>query len=385
VLDTKYEGAVAVNVWPGYAVLITRKTGERRVELGPKMVLLEYDETLMPLSLSTGRPKTDAKHFHTAYLRVQNNQVGDIVTVETKDLVKVNVEISYRVNFEGTSPEDQQKWFNVEDYVKILTDHCRSRLRNEAKRHGIQEFYTNTIDLVRNTILGAPAEGKRTGLIFVENGMRVYDVEILNVMIEDPTVARLLIGAQEVALSGAIKISAAEEEADRTEKMEELKRRAIDEKQKTSIKEAEVDKATVGRVLEQRMAEAQLEFVVVQGQQKVQDSILVFDQKTQEQKIELNRKNATQEIERLQAETSEYVKRINAVNGDMIAALGQFGDKLFIEKLVEAVGPLALAQGVTTIDVFNQVFKGTPFEGAVSALASRPYKDKVLTANTRKM
>jgi major vault protein len=379
VLDTKYEGAVAVNIWPGYAVLVTNKTGERRVEIGPKMVLLDYDETLMPLELSTGRPKDDRNLLRTVYLRVLNNQVGDLVTVETRDLVKVNVSISYRVNFEGSSAEEQQRWFGVENYVKVLADHARSRMRNAAKRHGIQEFYTNTIDIVREAILGKIPEAggeKRSGLAFSENGMRVYDVEVLEVSIEDDHVGNLLVRAQSEALSGAIQVSAAEQAAERTKRLEALKREGIEEQEKTAEKQSEVAKKVIGRNLIKQIAEAQSEFQVAQEKQKTLDANLEANRKSEEQKIELARKNATQELERLQKETEEYVKRMGAVSNDMVAALHLFGDKLFVEKVVEAIGPMALATGVTTADIFGQVFKGTPFESVMKALAERPLKIK---------
>src|SRR5438093_8929365 len=43
-LDTKYDGVVSVDVWTGYAALLVRKNGTRRVVVGPQTVLLEYDE-----------------------------------------------------------------------------------------------------------------------------------------------------------------------------------------------------------------------------------------------------------------------------------------------------------------------------------------------------
>ena len=46
-------------MWVGYAVLVVDKQGQRRVEQGPKNLLLEYDETLEVIQLSTGTPKTD--------------------------------------------------------------------------------------------------------------------------------------------------------------------------------------------------------------------------------------------------------------------------------------------------------------------------------------
>jgi major vault protein len=268
-----------------------------------------------------------------------------------------------------------QASFDVENYVKVLADHCRSRMRNAAKRCGIQEFYTNAIDIIRDAILGeVPDGGRRPGLAFAENGMRVYDVEVLNVSIEERNVAELLVGAQKDALRGAIELSTAQQAADRTSKLEHLKRLGIDERQKTAGKEAEFAKAQIGRVLGQRLAQADADLKVATEEKKVTDVELAADREAQEQEIELARKNAAQELERLAKETEEYVKRIGAVSGEMITALQMFGDKLFVEKIVEAVGPVALATGVTTADIFSQVFKGTPFEGMMKALADRPLK-----------
>lgn len=374
VLDTKYDGAVAVNIWPGYAVLVTDKTGQRRVEIGPKMVLLEYDETLMPLELSTGRPKTDARLLRTAYLRVANNQVGDIVAVETRDLVTVDVEISYRVNFEGETSEEQQRWFSVENYVKVLADHARSRIRNAAKRYGIQEFYTDTINIVRNAVLGeTPEAGKRPGLPFAENGMRVYDVEVLNVSIKNEGVAKLLITAQSRALTGAIELSEAEETAERTKRLELLKRQQMDEREQTTTKEAELAQAAIKRNLEKLVAEAESNLQVTQERQRTADFVLEAERRSEEQQIELARKTAAQEMERLAAETAEFVRRVEAVDDNLITALQMFGDKTFVEKLVTAVGPAAVAAGITTSDLFAQIFKGTPFEKVMDALATRPF------------
>src|SRR5437899_620329 len=84
-LDTKYDGVVSVDVWTGYAALLVRKNGERRVVVGPQTVLLEYDERPMMLELSTGTPKTDERKLKTGFLRILNNSVSDSVVVETQD------------------------------------------------------------------------------------------------------------------------------------------------------------------------------------------------------------------------------------------------------------------------------------------------------------
>ncbi|MCA9495059.1 MAG: hypothetical protein KC621_34260, partial [Myxococcales bacterium] len=112
VFNTKFEGVPTVNVWVGYAVMVVDKSGNRRVEVGPRNLLLEYDETFEILELSTGRPKSTDRLLRTSFLRVLNNRVGDTCEVETADHVRITLEYSLRVNFTGES----EKWFEVENY-----------------------------------------------------------------------------------------------------------------------------------------------------------------------------------------------------------------------------------------------------------------------------
>ncbi|KKL20459.1 hypothetical protein LCGC14_2455250, partial [marine sediment metagenome] len=114
-LDTKFEGAVTMDIWNNYAVLFVRKTGDRQVLVGPTTVLLNYDENPEVLKLSKGKPKGTGTPVRTVYLRVKQNRVSDIINVQTADLVDCNVRVIYQLDFEG---DDPQKWFNVEDYVK---------------------------------------------------------------------------------------------------------------------------------------------------------------------------------------------------------------------------------------------------------------------------
>ncbi len=373
-LDTKYEGAVSVSIWPGYAVLVTDKTGNRRVEVGPKVVLLSYDESIMALELSTGRPKNDRNLLRTGYLRVVNNVVSDIVTVETRDLVTIEVEISYRVNFEGNTPGAQQKWFDVENYVQVLTDHCRSRLRNTAKRYQIRDFYTNIIDIIRDTLLGeVPEGGERKGLAFAENGMRVYDVEILDVTIRDNVVADLLVDAQSKAIAGAIRLTVAEEEATREQRLEELKRSTLEVRQETAETEALIAMSKIELDLDRRLAEVASELQVAVENLKVEEQGLTVARKRTEQQIALDKKRDAMELERLTLETTEFMRRLEAVDDTLVAAMQSFADSAMVEKIITAVGPAALAAGLTTTDLLSQVFSGTPLEGIVDSLADRPF------------
>ncbi len=183
-IDNKYDGVVSIDVWTGYAVNVISKSGNRKVVLGPITYLMEYDETLEVLSLSTGKPKTASCLLHTVYLQTNNNKVSDRVELQTKDFVTVWVEVSYCVDF---LPEYQEKWFRVENYVKYLCDRMKSLLKREAKNYSIEKFYADASDIIRNVVLDLKNSEnlQKEGRIFQENGMWVHDVEILSVRAEE--------------------------------------------------------------------------------------------------------------------------------------------------------------------------------------------------------
>lgn len=235
-LDTKYDGAVLLNVWPNYAVQIVNKTGERHVVEGPKVIMLEYDETLEVLELSTGKPKSDKSLMKTTYLQTQNNIVSDIVTVETKDLVTVEVLISYKVNFDG----DNKNWFKVSDYVKLLTQHMRSLIRNVVKKQSVEEFNDKATDIIRDIILGESKDGKRTGRLFTENGMKIYDVEVLNVKIGDSLISDMLISNQHDIVSQNLRIKKLQKELEYEKESQNILRKKYEEQGLTSVKKKEV-------------------------------------------------------------------------------------------------------------------------------------------------
>jgi len=279
-LDTKYEGAVLLNIWPNYAVQVVNKSGERKVVQGPKVVMLQYDETLEKLELSSGKPKTDHDLVPTVYLQTKNNIVSDIIKVETKDLIEVDVRISYRVDFEG----DEKKWFNVSDYVKLLTQHMRSVVRNAVKKITIEEFNDNATDIIRDTILGPVAktgEPKvKRGRSFDENGMKIYDVEVLNIEIGDEEIDDMLRENQHSTVEQNLKIIGLKKNLEFEKQQQEFQRQTLDEKLKTSNKQTEVELQELANVTsvnkkreEDTAATTKLQLSNESGNQKTLDEI----------------------------------------------------------------------------------------------------------------
>lgn len=371
-LDTKYDGAVTVVVWTGYAVLITNKSGARRVVVGPEATLLEYDESLEAMELSTGTPKSDAHLHRTVYLRVLHNKVSDLIEAETRDLVRVHVRCSYRVNFEG----DPSKWFNVENYVKFLTDHARSLLRSAMKRVGIQEFYADPIRFVRDTLLGVQEDGKRPGRRFDENGMRVYDVEVLGVDIGDDAIEELLVGAQHAAVTQTLELAAEQRRLELVERTEDTKRKVASEQGRTRLAELDQRHAEVTKGLEVSLAEVEAkvatqrrELAAREEQQAALNGIQTAELARREaaaaQEATAEQRRLEQRIQALRAEVDAMVQRAEAVSPELIAALQAFSDRALVERVSQSMAPLAILGGKSVQEVLAGLLKGTALERVV--------------------
>jgi major vault protein len=372
-LDTKYEGAIAINVWTGYAVLVVSKSGERKVFAGPGTYLLEYDEILEAIEFSTGTPKSDKRLEKSVYLRILHNKISDIVEAETKDLCQVRIQLSYRVNFEGTS----EHWFGVENYVKFLCDHMRSLLRHAVKCYGVEPFYADAIRIVRDTVLGTSDEAhSRPGRIFSENGMRIYDVEILNVSIEDNNIATLLTQAQHTDVKQALELNAAHKNLNEAREKEDIKRqlaqaqhltqtlllqlqiKEVQERLKLNLSELEARAAAQSKNLEANLAEQ-----VLLGH--ISTAELERKKSAHELEIEVSRQQLALHLEQLRTEVQAVVDKAHAVSPHLIATLQSFSDRALAERVAQNMAPLAILGGNSVADVFAQLLKGTVLEKAL--------------------
>lgn len=369
-LDTKYDGAVSIAIWTGYAVLVVSKTGERKVIVGPQTYLLEYDESLEPMMLSTGSPKSDKDLLRTVYLRVLHNKVSDTIRAETQDLCDVEIELSYRVNFEG----EANQWFDVENYVKFLTEHMRSLIRNAVKQLGVEAFYNNSIEILRNTVLGPTLDGERRGRHFTENGMRVYDVEILRVELVDEEVEKMLVKAQRAVVEQTLQLNTERRRLDFVSQQEDVNRQISSARSLTRQQELELQLAEMAKDLDVRLSKLRSELALEEA--RLQAKLEMQSQLGQVHQAELERQRATTQAEidsarqrleqrllGLKAEVEAVVSKAEAISPDFIAALQAFGDKALAERMAESMAPLAILGGKSVAEVLNQLLRGTKLEG----------------------
>jgi major vault protein len=377
-LNTKYDGAVAIDVWTGYAIQVIDKSGNRRVVNGPQTVLLEYDETLEVLTMSTGTPKSDNNVIKTVYLLSQNNKVSDAVTAETRDLVNVTVKTSYRVNFEG---DNSGKWFSVENYVKLLTDHLRSMVRHMVKQHTIEDFNDNAVSLIRDAILGVAENGKRPGRAFLENNMRVYDVEVLDVVIGDSTIATKLKAAQTRAVEQSLTIKE-EEKALEIHKREEQITRSLDEEvaetTMAGLKNEQIVADLKHKIaLEVEAARRKESDLVNENNLATESSILKVakikaekDLTVAEANKQISQLEQYAEIQKLEADTKAFTDRASSWAPQLLTVAEMISDKELAGKLTQILAPLAIYGNNTLPGVISQLTQGSALEEILKRVMS---------------
>ena len=385
-LDTKYDGVVAIDVWTGYAVNVISKDGSRKVVCGPQTILLDYDQTLEVLEMSTGRPKTTDNLIRTVYLRHENNKVSDLINIETKDFVRAQVKVSYCVNFD---PKMKDKWFTVENYVKYLTDHQRSLIKRMAKQYTIEEFYQNYVDLVRDIAIdkskvkedGAGSGGYHEGRYFKENGMYVHDCEVLSIQVERD-IANMLEKHQHEMVAKSLELSDAEkrvqiakalaiaEKAEqdlRTEKvLNKMRLEALENEKRMEI-QCETQRKKEAEATAEAQAKADLQPLL----DLVKDAELARDKRAHDAKIAADKDRADVEKTRQDTYAATVAKVMSSIGPDLVAALNAKSNAEVLTAVTGTMAPYALAQGESVVEFTDKLLRGTTLEGLLKDLIDK--------------
>ena len=381
-LDTKYEGVVGVSVWTGYAINVVSKSGKREVVVGPTTRLLNYDETLEPVILSTGCPKTTDKPITTAYLRIENNKVSDYIQVETKDYVSVGIQVSYCVNF---LEKYKDKWFSVENYIKYMTDRMRSMLKREVKKYDIQEFYANSTDIVRKVVLdkstgdAEKSEKQFNGRFFAENGMLVYDVEVLRVNV-DSDIAEILEAHQLEMIDKALKLNDAKSRIELVEALNEAEKKEnemltakrmfnieLEHKIATEKMAKEEEIAAKKRAAAQAKADAELALQGVLND--INEAKLARDKAENDAKVALQRELEAIEEAKQKAYAETIKEIVGSISPDLVAALTTKANAELLTEATKNMSPLAIARGESVADTLNTLLRGTTLEKIVEKIS----------------
>ena len=377
-LDNKFEGVVSIDVWTGYAVNVISKNGDRKVVCGPQTILLDYDQTLEVLEMSTGKPKTTDYPIRTVFLRHENNKVSDVINIETKDFVRAEVKVSYCVDFDK---DYMDKWFNIENYVKYLCDRERALIKREAKKYTIEEFYQNYSDIVHNVAINklidanedserSPHDGHR---FFKENGMFVHDCEVLSIKVEN-SIANLLNEQQYEMVSKALELANADRRIEVAKALAAADAEEVELKHKAKLYELELradieekNFAVKAEAARREEVEAQARAQAKSDLQVVLDEIQKAELAREQSKIELQLAKERSEAELEAAKQAAYAETVKTIMGaiseDLVAALTTSSRDAMTAKVAEPLAPYALANRDESVsDVVNKLLRGTTLE-----------------------
>lgn len=369
-LDTKYEGAVNINVWSGYAVQVVNSKGDRRTVIGPKSVLLQYDEHLETLSLSTGKPKNDARKINTPYLRHISNPVSDIIALKTHDLVDVNVQVKYLVRFEKGQEDN---WFSIDNYIQYMVDHLRSMIGNAVRNISVQNFYSDATTVLRDLVLGKKGDdGTRPLKYFKENGMTVYDLEVIAVNVNDANINAMLSDSRQKTLQEKIELDRATNRLAIVQGIQSARRQEAEEVTNTEIKQIELKKNVTelkhsvdeqGKLNEKAIAELEA---------SINELMLATERDRRDLEQAYKDQDAARVIKIEAANAEAHKMRMEAIGPKLVEALTAMAQTGQLQSIAEHLAPLSIVQNQSLSGTLNQLVKGTSLEGMldnVSALS----------------
>ncbi len=322
--------------------------------------------------LSRGKPKNTDNLLRTVYLRTKNNKVSDIVSVETGDHVNVDLKLAFRVDFQG----DKTKWFEVENYVKLLTDHIRSVLMGAVKQSSIADFYLNAVPFIRDTVLGAQTKddkGKtsREGMFFPENGMRVLDVEVLNVSIRDKQIEELLLREQHEVVNNNIALERERRKLGFTQEHQDIQRKialenftTVRHNHKLEVEQSQSGLEVILAKLanEVRQHEERRKVIEVESDTDsfMHDADLARTKKAADQRLAIEATEQAKRIELLVAETDAHLQQLDKFAPEFSSALTTLSNNETARQIAEAFNAMSLLGGRDMSEVISRAVGAFP-------------------------
>lgn len=354
-LDTKYDGVVSIDVWTGYAVCVVSKSGKREVVVGPATRLLNYDETLQPISTSEG---------DTVFLKLDNNKITDVINAQTSDYVDVQVKLTYNVDFNG----DKSKWFEVDNYTRFITDYMRNAIKIAIKDYDIQSFYADSTAIIRAEVLD-----EETGVhTFKNNGAVITDVEVVSVSVER-SVAELLEQHQEEILSKSLELADADAKMQVVTALAEVEKKEADLAAANKLYKLELDQKFKEEQLSKEeaiktklRAAAEAENKAKANMQEVlaaiNDATIAREKAQRDAEIEYQKSLAKIEEDKQKAYAATVVEMLGAIQPGLIEAINGQTNAELANGIASSVAPYAIGNGKDVSEIVSQMLRGTTVE-----------------------
>ena len=241
------------------------------------------------------------------------------------------------------------------------------------KKRTVEDFYSNYLPIIRDAILGVKDNGKeRPGLAFDENGMRVTDVEILDVTLGNQQIAELLNGMQYEVVKQNISLAKSRKNLEVTKEQERLTTETAEAKAESARRAVELQADQVRQNLELELAKVEAELKTIEEKKKTQaesqtlldishNAALAREKSKVEQDITFQRERSEIALATAEAETANAVKRLEAAKEGLSEALVALGRQETLVKVAEAVKIDTFLSGQSMEGALSRIFAGLPF------------------------
>ncbi|EDQ86973.1 uncharacterized protein MONBRDRAFT_10492 [Monosiga brevicollis MX1] len=362
------------------------KQKRARVCYGPDLVKLDYDEQFTVLSLSGGKPKKPHQIKALALL-LGPDFASDIITIETSDHTRLQLQLSYNWLFQVKDKSDQseaQRLFSVPDFVGDMCKAVASRVRGAVAQVSFDDFHKNSAKIIRSAVFGVDEKARvrdKDGFVFPANNLAITSIDIQSAEPVDQRTREAL----QKSVQLAIEITTNSQEAEARHKAEHreqqakgaLERQKIqDEAQAEQSRKALLELQAESAAVEstgQAKAEAQsrAEANRIEGEAAVAQAKLQAEARRIEGEAELARLRAAREAELeyiraqnelevekskrlMDIETSKFANMVSAITPQTLAEMARAGPQMQAE-LLKGLGiqSTLITDGATPINLFN--------------------------------
>uniref|UniRef100_A0A671WJJ3 Major vault protein n=1 Tax=Sparus aurata TaxID=8175 RepID=A0A671WJJ3_SPAAU len=355
-----------------------------RVVFGPEMVMLGPDEQFTMLSLSGDKPKR-ANVIKAVCLLLGPDFFTDIITIETADHARLQLQLSYNWHFDLKTPANSAEaaaLFSVPDFVGDACKAIASRVRGAVASVQFDDFHKNSNRIICSAVFGFDEKlAVRPSLRFNQNNLVISSVDIQSVEPIDQRTRDALQKSVQLAIEITTNSqeAAARHEAERLEQEArgKLERQRITdqaeaEKARKELLELEALSAAVESTgAAKAEAQSRAEAARIQGEAAVNEAKLKAEAQRIEAEAELQRLakareqelSYKQQMDNLEVEKQKRLARIESERfGQLVQSLGsdtlkemaRAGPELQV-KMLQALGlkSTLITDGSSPINLFT--------------------------------
>ncbi|MEQ2190601.1 hypothetical protein XENOCAPTIV_001564 [Xenoophorus captivus] len=300
-----------------------------RVVFGPELVMLGPDEQFTVLSLSGDKPKR-ANIIKAICLLLGPDFFTDVITIETADHARLQIQLSYNWHFDvknPADPADAAALFSVPDFVGDACKAIASRIRGAVASVQFDDFHKNSIRIICSAVFGFDEKlAVRTSLHFNQNNLVISSVDIQSV---EPVDQRTRDALQK-SVQLAIEITTNSQEAAARHEAERLEQEARGKLERQKITDqAEAERARKELLeLEALRWEAELQRLA-----KAREQELSY-------KKEMDRMEVEKQEQLAQLESQRFKQMMESLGCDTLKEIARAGPELQVRSLNWRMDPV---------------------------------------------